>query len=64
MDPVFITIIAVAAVAVLAVVFARARLRARHNTLRSRFGDEYDRVVARSGRHRGEQELLARLRET
>jgi hypothetical protein len=48
------------ALLVLAVVWARRRRESNH--LRERFGPEYDRVVDRKGRDRGERELQARLR--
>ena len=65
MDPLLIVIIAAAAVLVVALVLvlvARSRSRSRRAALRSRFGDEYDRVVEQYGLRQGEQELRARLR--
>lgn len=43
-------------------VVARRRARSTRAALRSRFGEEYDRVVGAYGQREGEKELRARLR--
>ena len=58
-------VIAAVVVVVLGVVLllvARHRARASTASLRSRFGEEYDRVVSAYGQRGGEKELHARLR--
>ena len=66
MDGVVLGIVIAAVVVVLIgvvlLVIARRRARATSATLRSRFGDEYDRVVSEYGRRDGEKELRARVR--
>ncbi|MEJ2866802.1 hypothetical protein WCD74_03440 [Actinomycetospora sp. OC33-EN08] len=65
MDGTLLGIVIAAAVVIVAgivlVLVARRRGRVGTATLRSRFGDEYDRVVADYGRGPGEKELRARL---
>lgn len=66
MDPLVIVIIVAVAVLVVGavlIVVARVRSRSRRAALRSRFGDEYDRVIEQYGHREGERELRDRVRE-
>jgi hypothetical protein len=60
MDPKTMVVIAVAAVALLLVVWAVVRKRQRTVVLRQNFGPEYDRVVQEQGASRAETVLLER----
>ncbi|GLZ52575.1 hypothetical protein Acsp07_21920 [Actinomycetospora sp. NBRC 106378] len=65
-DGTVLTIVIVAVVVivlgVVLILVARYRARATTASLRSRFGDEYDRVVEQYGKRDGEKELRARLK--
>lgn len=64
-DPLWIWIaVGVAALIIVAALFARGSRRARTAQLRDQFGSEYDHVVSEKGkRKQAEQELLARVDE-
>ena len=66
MDTTVITLVAVAVavivIGVVLVLVGRHRARSTTASLRSRFGEEYDRVVAAYGRRDGEKELRDRLK--
>ena len=65
MDPVLIVIIVAVVVLVggaALVLLARRRSRSQRAALRSRFGDEYDRVIEQYGRAQGERELRDRVK--
>ena len=56
-----IAAVVVVVLGVVLLVVARRRARSTTATLRSRFGEEYDRVVSEYGRRAGEKELNSRL---
>jgi hypothetical protein len=60
MDPKTMVVIAVAAIALLLVVWAVVRKRQRTVVLRQNFGPEYERVVQEQGANRAETVLLER----
>jgi hypothetical protein len=62
MQPEITTIIVIAAVIIAAIVLWAALRRRRTNTLRNRFGDEYDRTVEAEGK-RGKAEAVLEERE-
>ena len=64
-DPIWIWIaVGVAALLIIAALFARGSRRARTAELRDKFGPEYDHAVSEAGkRKRAEQDLLARVDE-
>lgn len=64
-DPIWIWVaVGVAAVLVVLMLMSRGARKARTNSLRDQFGNEYDHAVKETGnRKRAEQELLARAEE-
>ena len=58
---VIVVALVVVAIGVVLVIVGRLRARATTASLRSRFGEEYDRVIAAYGQRDGEKELQERL---